>query len=330
MWILKKTFYFLIIILFLGITQSVSAQVRDSDISISVSPEAPGPMTNVTVTISSFSTDLDKAQISWSLDSQPVLIGIGKKTFSFKTGDSGEVSTIDVFINIAGAPAISKRLIIQPGEVDLLWEAVDSYVPPFYRGKALLSSEGKIKVTAIPNITTPSGVKLKTSDFSYDWKRNFEVDQGASGYNKNSFTFLNNYLEGIENVSVSASSVLGTYSAEGKTVITPSTPKIVFYEHDPYLGVRYNKAIMDGFTMKNKELQITTIPYFFSAKIDSSDLRYNWSINNSPISAPATPNNLAVKVGDGTGSQAKISLSVDNLSKLFQTASISALLNIEK
>jgi hypothetical protein len=82
--------------------------------------------------------------------------------------------------------------------------------------------------------------------------------------------------------------------------------------------------------MKNKELQITAIPYFFSSKIDSSDLRYKWSINNSPISTPTTPNNLAVKVGDGTGSQAKISLSVDNLSKLFQTASISALLNIEK
>ena len=325
----KIVFILVIIFLFFGIYPPAEAQVRDTDISISTSPEAPEPLGEVTVTISSFSVDLDKAQISWTLNGSQVLIGVGKKTFSFRVGDSGEVSTIDVFINMVGAPSINKRITIQPGEIDLLWEAIDSYVPPFYRGKALLSSEAQIKVIAMPNITTPSGDRLKDSDFTYTWKRNYDVDQGASGYGKRSFTFENNYLEAIENVSVSASSVLGNYAAEGKTIITPGNPKIVFYEKDPSFGINYVQSINKDFPLRKSALNIIAIPYFFSTSPDSSDLKYNWTINNSSTETPTVPNSLTIKVGEGSGNQAKIGLLISNLSKLFQTASKSATLNIE-
>jgi len=222
-----------------------------------------------------------------------------------------------------------KRITIQPGEIDLLWEAIDSYVPPFYRGKALLSSEAQIKVIAMPNITTPSGDRLKDSDFTYTWKRNYDVDQGASGYGKRSFTFENNYLEAIENVSVSASSVLGNYAAEGKTIITPGNPKIVFYEKDPSFGINYVQSINKDFPLRKSALNIIAIPYFFSTSPDSSDLKYNWTINNSSTETPTVPNSLTIKVGEGSGNQAKIGLLISNLSKLFQTASKSATLNIE-
>lgn len=320
--------FLIIIFLFLGAFGLASAQVKDSDISMTISPEMPGPMQDVTISVSIFSADLNKAQISWTLDSKPVLIGIGKKTFSFRVGDSGEVSTIDVFINIAGAPSISKRLIVQPGEVDMLWQATDSFVPPFYAGKALPAPEGEIRVVAMPNVKTPSGIKLKSSDFSYSWKRNFDYDQDSSGYGKNFFTFKNSYLDGVEDVSVTISSVLGNYNAGGAVSITPSLPKIVFYEKD--LSASYSQAITDGFVMQKNSMKISAIPYFFSSDPIGSDLKYQWSINNSGVSTPSTPNNLTITLGKGSGNQASIALSIDSLSRLFQTASFSALLNIEQ
>jgi len=321
-------FFLVTVFLFFSFYTPTLAQARDSDVSVAVNPETPGPNQDVILTLTSFAVDLDKAQISWRLNSQLGLLGIGRKSFTFKTGESGNPSTIDVNIALPGFPSLNKRIIIQPGEVDLLWEATDSFVPPFYRGKALLSSEGEIRVTAVPNIVTPAGVKLADADFSYNWKRNFKNDQGLSGYGKRSFTFKNSYLEGAENIDVSVSSVLGNYNAEGKVSITPGSPKIVFYEKDPFSGIKYNKAIVDGFTLQSKELQITAVPYFFSTPSNFSDLKFGWSINNSSITTPVSPNNLIVEIGSETGGSSKISLLIENLSRLFQTASTSLLLNI--
>src|SRR3990172_6069368 len=272
---MKNFFLLIAIFLSLGIYLPALAQARDSDISVLINPESPAPLENVDLSVSSFAVDLDKAQISWRLNGQLVLSRIGVKSFSFRTEEAGTPTTIDISIAVAGLPGLNKRVIIQPGEVDLLWEAVDSYVPPFYRGKALPSSEGEIKVTAIPNIVTPTGIKLTDDAFSYNWKRNFNVDQGLSGYGKKSYSFKNSYLEGVEDISVSVSSVLGNYSAGGKTSITPTNPKIIFYEKDPVLGIKYGEAITGGFTLRKNAMTITALPYFFSAKLDSSDFKYS-------------------------------------------------------
>ena len=44
----------------------------------------------------------------------------------------------------------------------LLWQANDSYVPPFYKGKALPGADTKIKIVAMPEIR--SGSLLDTLD----------------------------------------------------------------------------------------------------------------------------------------------------------------------
>jgi len=45
---------------------------------------------------------------------------------------------------------IDKEIVIEPAQLDILWESTDSYVPPFYEGKALPSIESTIKVVALP------------------------------------------------------------------------------------------------------------------------------------------------------------------------------------
>jgi len=82
--------------------------------------------------------------------------------------------------------------------------------------------------------------------------------------------------------------------------------------------------------MQKNSMKISAIPYFFSSDPIGSDLKYQWSINNSGVSTPSTPNNLTITLGKGSGNQASIALSIDSLSRLFQTASFSALLNIEQ
>ena len=74
----------ILIIAFTGFFAHTYAQVRDTDIILSVSPENPNPNQNVTATLSSYSIDLDKANISWSVNGQETSMGIGKKSFYFE------------------------------------------------------------------------------------------------------------------------------------------------------------------------------------------------------------------------------------------------------
>ncbi len=325
-----KRFIAALVFSFLSFSFAAQAQfTSDSDISVTVTPEIPGALVNTTITLSSFATDLNIATISWSANGQTVLSGIGKKIYTFKTGPIGSTTTIEATIAIPGIPLIVKKIAISPLEADLLWEAVDSYVPPFYKGKALPSSEALIKVVALPNIRTTDGVKLKPGDFTYNWTHNYNSEAAQSGYGKNYFTFRHSYLNDEEKVDMSLATIKGGYQAGNSVTLAIGAPKILFYENDPQLGVRYAKAIGSGgnFSVGPRGISIDAEPYFFSPKnILSSDLDFDWTINNQEVTRPAIKNILSVRPeSDGL---AKIDLSVASRSKIFQSGKKSLILNL--
>ncbi len=302
------------------------ANVQESDISAMITPETPGPLQETTVTLSSLATDLNKALISWSLDGKLTIEGTGKKVFIFTTGEAGKLSTIDVNISILGGNVISKKIIIQPGGVDLLWQATDSYVPRFYRGKALPSSENKIKIIAIPDIKSSSG-GLKSSDFSYHWKNGYNPVESASGWGKSSFSFKNNYLDTVDNISVTLSSIDGLYNAKGSVSIIPGQPKIILYEIINDKLVKYEKALDGNFLSPKSRLSLFAVPYFFSASNETSpDLTYNWTANDSQAE-PSGSKNVFNVITNGDSGDLKMDVSVENKTKLFQSATGSTLIS---
>ncbi len=300
--------------------------ISDSDISVGINPQIPGPLQDVTISLTSFATDLNMADVSWSVNGKTVLSGTGKTEYSLKTGVVGATLNMTISITINGVPAIIKNVIIQPLETNLLWEAADSYVPPFYKGKAMPSSEATIKVVAIPNIKTENGIKLKPGDFSYSWKRNYTVDQTDSGFGKNSCSCKGSYLKNEEKISAIASS-LDNHTSESTVSITTGNPKIIFYENNPADGIKYEQALNGTFSLKNDSVIIAE-PYFFSPKDpNSDDLSYKWQLNSQDISTPERKNSLPLKPGGQSGS-ANLSLIITSVSKLFESASGSLYLKI--
>ena len=296
-------------------------QVTSGDISVGIQPEIPGAFQNVTLTLGSFLVNLDKANIIWVVDEKTKLSGIGKKEFSLRVGGIGSKTTINVLIIIDPTNKISKKIIIQPGEIDLLWEVPNSYAPPFYKGKILPTAEAIVKVVAISSIKTNSGKLLTSSDLVYKWERNDEPQQSASGYRKNFFTFRKSFLNDGENISVTISSLDNRSQARGRITVNTYAPKIIFYEDHPLEGINYNRALNQGFRMRGKRATIVAEPYFFSPKfIKSPDLVYRWTINNKPIETPEEKNVLFLRLGEeGTG-VATVSLAIESISRLFQSA----------
>lgn len=288
---------------------------QENEIIVEMSPRNPEPYKDVNINISSYATDLNKAIITWQGDKGILLSGIGKTSYSFKTLGPNTSMTISVLIKPVGSVnTINKRIVINPSEIDLLWEAVDGYTPPFYKGKTLSSKGGLIKVVAIPNSDT---IKKGGGNISYIWKNNDEVKPDSSGYNKNSYTFRGDVYSNDNNVTVIASSVDGNYSAEKIIDIQRYLPRVIFYKKSPTEGVLYNNAFSEKTTFDEEELTLVAEPYNLAIKNKGGDFNYAWNINGDRIDTPSKPLELTVRP-TSRGGYADVSIVVEGMNELFQ------------
>lgn len=319
---MQKKYKILIIILaitFMGFF--AHAQIRDTDIVLSISPQYPNPNQNVNATLSSHTINLDKANITWSVNSQEMSGGIGKKSFSFKTGEAGVANVLSAMIDTIEGQSISKTITLSPANVDMLWEAYDAYVPPFYKGKALAPSQGKFKVVAIPNLINQGG-KVNINNLSYAWKKDGNVQSNSSGWGKGSFIFQNSYLDRDNTVEVKVSDISGGTNASGRITLNTTNPKILFYENDPIFGIRWETALSNGFTISSDGKTLNVEPYFFSPKnINASELTFDWFLNGEKISTPSPKNILSIKPEAGQSGSATIKIDINNVNTLFQSLS---------
>lgn len=203
----------------------------------------------------------------------------------------------------------------------LLWQAPESYVPPFYKGKALLTAESDVKVVAMPEIKNASGI-VNSKNMTYSWKKNYTNMAGESGYGKNYFTFSTDYLDDSNNVSVVASTIDQQYSSEASLNTNISKSKVLLYKKDEALGTIWERALPDVYKIQGDEVVIA-IPYFIAPKnLQRPELVFSWFINNSLVSVPSFQKNLIpLRVEEGTSGVSKLKVQVENKDKLLETAS---------
>jgi len=326
-----KVFFTIILALGIIITPYFSfaeneIQLQENEISVTLSPENPGPYQDVTVTLSSYATDLNKATIIWLIGGNTVASGIGKTTYTTKTGNVD--SSLLITVNISSSDAsgvITKKIAIYPSEIEIMWESDDGYTPPFYKGKSLPVKGSHIKVVAIPNTRT---IQSGNGSIVYTWKNNDSTVESASGYNKNSYAFKNSMFDDTSSsVTVTASSVDGRYSAQQTVNVPISDSRLIFYEKSPTEGILYNNALTNGFTMTEDEMTIVAEPYFMTTNDDSDSFSYTWKINGDSIDTPTKENELTIRP-TSHGGYATIGLTIENLSELFQKISNNLRINI--
>ena len=318
---MQRKYLFLTLILILIFAGSfVHAQVREGDIVLNISPEHPDQGQNVTATLSSYSTNLDKAYISWSINGREMSRGIGKKVFLFTMEGLGVTINLNGTISTIDGQSINKTIIITPTSVDMLWEAYDSYAPPFYKGKTLAGGQGYFKVVAMPNLTS-QGAKISASNLSYVWSKDGDIQNSVSGWGKNYFTFKNSYLDRGNTVEVEVSDILGGANTSGTVILQTVKPEIIFYKKDISLGTRWEQALNNGLQINENGETLVAEPYFFSPKsINSPNLTFIWSINGEQTQVPGPQNVLSIKPNSGQSGSAVIKLLVNNTKTLFQTA----------
>ena len=290
-------------------------------------PPLPSANENVYAEVESFSFDLNSSEIIWALDGVIKDKGVGKKFFLFKTGGIGSVSLIKAIIKTKDGKTIEKTLVVRPAGVDLVWEA-DSYVPPFYKGKALYGYQGLITVIAVPHIIDSRGVKINSNNLTYKWTKDSKVLGGVSGYGKNKFSFSQSVLSHSPEIEVEVMSSDKKIKASGSIVLEPIEPKVVIYENNPLYGIIYEKALEGEFKLNGSEITLTAMPYFFS-KDDAGGkkIKYDWSMNGRNINSNQNTKQTTFRNTQGATGSTRISIDLQNDNRELQSARTDVLLN---
>ncbi len=313
---IKTAIFMAIVLCFFSLRASAASP---DDIFIDMTPDNPAPNENVTISLSSYSYNLNITKITWYLNGKKTLEGIGKKTFSTTAGSLSTDNNVTVHLALSDGD-VDLKIKVKGNNMVMLYQALDSYVPPFYRGKALPSLDSKIKVVAMPEIMS-SGKLVDPNNMNYAWKIDYytnDVDQ--SGYGKNYYIYTNDYLDRVNNIEATVSTIDQNYSTKNNINIEASTPKIVFYKKDTKLGTLWENAIPNNYQM-TEDTVLEADPYFISPKNPMNPiLSWTWSVNDSPVYLDSIVKNIIpLKITAGVSGSAKVNVEINNKYKFFQT-----------
>ncbi|QSH39184.1 hypothetical protein JXR01_02660 [Candidatus Kaiserbacteria bacterium] len=302
------------------------AQTIDSlagiEISISLSPELPQSNQEVTATVSSSNENVRTATIVWLLDNEVQQQKPGGIDFTFTTGNVGSSQQVSVLVKTATGAVFTKSVLITPAEVTLFWEG-DTYVPPFYNGRALYSSGSSIRAEALATFRNEKGETYNASELIYTWSKNGTVLGSLSGIGANTLLtegpkFFGDYILAIEVATPD-----GIQRAQSATRIKTQDPQVILYEKNPLTGVQYHAAI-DGnhIFAESSQIEVQAIPYFMDARNENDEnLLYSWNINGTKVfGVQDAPSVLTIQLSGDEDAATSVDVTIDHLTHLLQVA----------
>ena len=123
-------------------------------------------------------------------------------------------------------------------------------------------------------------------------------------------------------VSVTVSAPTDNLQAVETVAIGPEMPKLVFYEHHPLEGIKYNKALSSAYKLVNDEVTIEAVPYFFgTSNKESSDLVYEWNLNGGRIDTDKSKQGSVTLRQAGKSGTAELNARVVHRKNLLESSS---------
>lgn len=283
----------------LSMSHVAQAQVLSSlSASINVSPQNPSVGQVVRLNTTSAQIDLSKATIRWSVDGDLIDQGVGLQ--SVQTIAPDESFSVELSITTQDGQTVSRtRSVLGPKSI-LLWEAVDSYTPPFYKGKALTGKTGDVKFSVI---NTSGGSN------SYSWEYNNQPQQ-----NQNREYFIARGDLFASRRLATATVFDGANSQTLSSSVQMDNPeRISLYRQTPALGTLYNKEIA---VLPAGTQSIVAVPYFFpQSAVEDGDIRFTWRLNGTE--AGSDQNAIVV---NGVPGSVDIRIVVENIRQTLQKA----------
>lgn len=288
----------------------------ESELNVEVIPTYPKPNSTVFIQLEMYSEDLDKAEITWNQDNKIFVKENGRKTYSFKSGPSGTETNIEVRVKLQNGRTFYKSMKIKPVGVDLIWQS-DSYVPPFFKGKAMHPKQGNLTIVAVPDFTDSDGNPIPREKLIYKWSNGNTVFNDQSGFGKSVLRIEGSLLGRTDRVEVVVTSPSENGAASEIIDIPTTEPEVLFYEVSPFYGVMFNKTLPRNVELSGDEIEVAAVP-FYTTGVSNDTALFNWRLNGLRSVGQNNSKTVIFRRPEGVSGSSNIQLSVENASKILQ------------
>lgn len=317
---MKQKLFFLLSFFLFALPLAASAQfgVGGADaLTLTITPERPGAYARVEAELESFSVDLSRSFIRWSVNGKVIAEGEGETAASFETGAFGEATRLTVAVLTFEGQRLSKTLTLRPAEVTLLWQ-VQSYTPPFYKGKALFPLQGLGAVVAVPSFPDGEGGFMDPKELIYSWSEGGNPTTDGSGPGKDVFAVLGRIPIRPLEIAVDVATRDGTQNGRAELTIEAIPPVVRLYEEHPLYGIRLSRALSGTIDLTGEEIRVLAVPYYVEARRrNGSALSYNWSLNGGSLLSERG-STVTLRRVSGEAGRSELALQVTHGEKLFQ------------
>lgn len=308
---MKKIIAIILILLPLNLTLA-----QNDDVSVKVSPVLPEAGERVYVSLESFSVNLSDSNISWFSKKQIIKQGEGVTSINFIVPQE----SVDLVIQIITPEAqeIVKNITISGNSNDLLWEAPDTYTPPFYKGKALPGPESLVKFVSLPSSLNNFNL-TKNADFV--WSRNGSIIGPSSGKGRDSYSILMDSTKDVEKISVTTNYL--NQRSNNEVSFKPFNMSVSVYPlssgGEPFIA----RSLRNG-DVVNKEVSFFAAPYGAHPKyLSSRGLTYSWKIGSESITPTSRPFLITVSPNNQSDQNVYVGYEMakslfDGISRVFQ------------
>ncbi|HEU4677396.1 MAG TPA: hypothetical protein VFS75_01605 [Candidatus Paceibacterota bacterium] len=271
------------------------AQLAPSLVTLLKAPAFPAPHESVEVSLSDYAVDTVGADIFWYVDGAELPNTRNARSVIVTAGAIGETKTVRADLVRKNAPTLSAATVIRPAVVDLVLEAA-TYVPDFYRGRALPSDGAPIRAVAVVN----DGTDAPESSYTYKWSESGDVLLGGPVKGKNVLDLtMTRYRK--ETLSVEVINDDGDTIGKRTIPLVSAEPTLIFYEHSPLRGL-LERAMSDVNPLIGDEMTVYGEPYFLDARTTRNDGDFTWTIDGTEAPADGAPNALTLSKEGTTGS----------------------------
>lgn len=292
----------------------------ESSIQIDVSPAHPEPGQSLYLEARSSAYTLSETTLAWTVDGAPLREGKGETSIRLAAGPIGSETDVVVRVTATDGTMAYGQAVIIPAEVDLLYDA-DSYVPPFFRGRALPSEGTMVRLEAVPHLFF-RGTEVAQKDLTYTWYRNGGRIANVSGRGRYAVSIPAPVLFSTDTVSVEVTSDDGLLSGGASVRIPSADPVLDLYEDNPLFGVMYHRAFPAEGSVPDTQATFTAIPYFADAlNLVDKSLQWSWSVNGQSLATDdKRPSELTLDAQNSDGI-AQVKLDILNTANYFFRAS---------
>ena len=270
------------------ILPNLNANPLVQPLSIAVTPASPSPGQSVTVEAQAVTFDSDRANFVWTVDgvSRPDLSGFGKNTFTFTAGSVGSQKRVSVRAEPTGDTPITASKTIYITDLSLTWTA-HTYIPKWYKGKALPVPNATIRIAAIPTFII-DGTPISANRLIYTW--DIDGNRVLKGIGKQVLEFKQPEQSWDDyTIVLNVQDAARRIDKEARIGIASQETRAVIYQTLPLGGIEFRRGTSAFPSIVPGIVDLQAEPFFFN-KESRFDLSYQWSAQNIIVSnAPKNP-----------------------------------------